>query len=233
MKKTLIALMTLAGVASAGSLTLDSKYMAEGVDSSYFSGFTSTSGVERKNLTAPTITFYVEISDLLGSSAMLDNSIYDLTSLSWYAYSDGSYVGGSRQVTLSNGTQTLTLAHSSAATGSDKILTVNHDLGFIVTKETKLTITLSSTSSNENVSMGVGDRSTDAAKAATVTGATFGYVNGEPVYNKVTGVEGYTPIQSSWAYNDIPLQLTLIPEPATATLSLLALAGLAARRRLK
>ena len=75
MKKTLIALMALAGVAVAAPITLDSKYTSQdGSELSFYSNADTTGGFTLENVTAaPSLTFYIEVSDLFGVEGLTAN----------------------------------------------------------------------------------------------------------------------------------------------------------------
>ena len=233
MKKTLIALMALAGVAMASPLTLDTKYMdKEGNTSSYWEDISSMSGIELGNFDQKTITFYIEVSDLYGADSLADGYTYQLTSISWTGHTQGFFVGGSRTITVSNGETSVSAAYPTSDTSNHK-LTATFDTTLNITSASKLTVTIESSNSAENVGMSIVDRTSADTKAGSVTGATWGYVDGEPAYDYIHNqINSQMPINTK-GYNDIAIRLTVIPEPATATLSLLALAGLAARRRRK
>ena len=80
------------------------------------------------------------------------------------------------------------------------------------------------------------DRTSQAAKEGQVAGFSWALdENDNPIYGKINTGTASTSLGPVFnlGYNDVAIRLEVIPEPATATLSLLALAGLAARRRRK
>ncbi|MBR1978383.1 MAG: hypothetical protein IJ985_02635 [Akkermansia sp.] len=51
------------------------------------------------------ITFYVDVNKLLGGKKLKKDTKYRLDSISWICHPDGYFSGGSRHVTISNGTE--------------------------------------------------------------------------------------------------------------------------------
>jgi MYXO-CTERM domain-containing protein len=238
MKKTLIALMALAGVACAAPLTLDTKLTdANEAASSFYEVMTNTTHVGYKVELAGTqaggsLTFYIDVAELFGADALVEGYTYQLTSISWLPNSKNDYTGGSRSISISNGTDSVQASYPTSAT--DGVYSVTFDSSLSISSASQLTVTLSSTASAEGVGFSTVDRTDAAAKGCSVTGATWGYVDGSPVYDRLVefeGEDGFHRPHMGTAYNDIAIRLTVVPEPATATLSLLALAGLCARRR--
>lgn len=156
---------------------------------------------------APTIT--ITLSDMYSTEALPEGTL-TLSTLSFLSRPDSSNQGY-ESVTVSVNDKSVTstsyttdLPVSGNSTYRAVTWTFSDTLTF--SADDVLTVTFAATS----VEMGMGVFQTE-------TGYTFGGVN--PVYTN-----------SSNQYYDF-FRLEVIPEPATATLSLLALAGLAARRR--
>ena len=239
MKKTLIALMALAGVAcavdytGASKITLDSGY-GNAETSAYealIKGETLSNNNGALRYTSAedsikTITFYINVNDLVGGEALKDGWTYYLDSFSFVKEEDnGYYTGGNRTLTLSNGSESVIFSEASS---SSKYVTTNFEsqvneskslLSF--EKGDMLTITLTA---------GVGERIDVRYYDINSPGVSFTMNNGQ-----VNDGDDHTinPGNTNWKYNSPVIRLTAyaVPEPATATLSLLALAGLAARRR--
>ena len=239
MKKTLIALMALAGVASAvdytgaSKITLDSgKGNAE--TSAYealIKGETvaSSTGVLKYTSTTDSIkaiTFYINVNDLVGGEALKDGWTYYLDSFSFVKEeNNGHYTGGNRTLTLSNGSESVIFSEASS---TSKYVTTNFESQVTESKSLlsfkkgdMLTITLTA---------GAGEQIDVRYYDVYSPGVSFTMHNGQ-----VNDGDNHkiNPGNTNWKYNSPVIRLTAyaVPEPATATLSLLALAGLCARRR--
>lgn len=222
MKKTIIALTALAGLAMGSDFT-SSITTGDAGNGSYYGGtvkltdsfFSTTSEVENitelpEVLTLDAVTFYSRTS-----GNQLSNTVY----LAVYEYAadhtTGTFVGLSSNTVTAN---TLNAA-----------LTFNFDGVTISSQKQYQLLFVNSESTAENVA------SFDDYKAHGINiGISVlnqgSLPSGDGTY-KGTGI-------NSWEGSYIP-KLTIttsmpaVPEPTTATLSLLALAGLAARRRRK
>lgn len=254
MKKTLIALLALTGMSygavytGAPTITLDSCY-GDSTTSLYQhlldGGSVQKNGTNVGNGTieyfAPegdvaSINFYINVNDLFGAASLKDGWTYYINTFSFLKKDEQYYTGGSRTLTLSNGTNSVTFAQDQvnnkwAKTDFQEQITDDNGLELLSFKKgDMITITLTT---------GVGPA--DESKRERISaqyydinspGVSFTLHNG-----KVNDGDDYTknPGTTSWKYNSPVIRLTAyaVPEPTTATLSLLALAGLAARRRRK
>ncbi len=225
MKKTIIALMALAGVA-----------MADTVDTT----FTTTNAVSTKadNYSAAGFAFTLSgtalstVSTPTGTTWATTGSIVELTSI--------TLVTGSRDATIEPGKHYLVITDTSKniigwstsansavgestwtfTAGNDKAVTLNTNTTYYVFAENSYTAgaTLSPDSCDLRVgTSGVVDYTSGVG--TTYTGLSFIDANGTSKSTR------YAPA--------VTIITKAIPEPTTATLSLLALAGLAARRRRK
>ncbi|MGN0864873.1 MAG: PEP-CTERM sorting domain-containing protein [Akkermansia sp.] len=238
MKKTLIALMAMASVASAQVFTLDSgkdentsslyQDVVEGT-TTWNPGYTSGKLEYTASATdlVRTITFYIEIKDLFGAENLSDTGYYNIQSFSYIGANDSGHYsgGGSRTLTFSVGEQSIECTPDVVTNKCfTTVLPQDKSEALLVTKNDILTITLSTGASGEKIQAMYYDTN---SPGVSFTMTSDGKVN-----------DGITPSlnvgTTSWKYNSPAIRLTLTtPEPATATLSLLALAGLAARRRRK
>ena len=261
MKKTLIALMALAGVASAESVSLETQIVKGKETYALFSDWQEiynawntdtnptkegvqhdTSVIEAVGSTSGTaLTFYVSVSDLLGGNQLIAGQKYELDTFSWVGSDSGYYTGGDRKVTITNLTSTSSVSVAMPGV-STKTVTVTTPsttpLTFVAGDLLKITFTgvaddPETTETNEAANVYIqyidavnGNNILGSASALNASGTGLNYWH----VNKNNNGNG---LQTGWK-NDAPIiQLTAhaIPEPATATLSLLALAGLCARRR--
>ena len=229
MKKTLIALMALASVAGAQVITLDSGKGGNTV--SFFEDFingtpsweNNNSGTLKYTATdsnpVRTITFYVEVKDLVGGSALSDTAYYNIQSFSFVGEAGNG--GENRTITFAVGDQSLVCSLGASSTQVyTTVLTQAQSDSFIVTKNDIVTITLATGATGEVVSAKYYDTNSPGVSFTMKDGAVNDGLD-----------HTINPGNTNWLYNSPVIRLTLIPEPATATLSLLALAGLAARRR--
>ncbi len=210
MKKTLIALLALVGVAAAESLTLNITELKTGNNmltwtdadvselTSWELSFTLDS--QRASLTEQDLMFFPDDTDKVKFAVNANGS------LEFY---------GSSIFTASGATE-ATDSVSSAA-------------GMVTTDATAITLSFVG---NEKAGEIIG-----GTLSATASGKTFTVAVSEAV--TLTKTAGGIRIWSNGAqehYTQLSLKALsnkVVPEPTTATLSLLALAGLAARRRRK
>ncbi|MBQ4594651.1 MAG: PEP-CTERM sorting domain-containing protein [Akkermansia sp.] len=216
MKKTIIALIAMTGISGAESLTLTSP-----TDGKLESGNAA-------------LTWSEEIAEL--QSWELNFTLLDaaLANAALFGTRQSGYEAGIVLNVKSNGG--LMIYNKSTTDITNNSFQVETDAGW-VTASTNTNITLSFVA--------------DVDTSGTVVGGTFTLTSG--TNSKIidmgghTNLLGYTSIKKDGGtrfytaqgdqkfYNITVSQLSnrVIPEPATATLSLLALAGLAARRRRK
>ncbi len=198
MKKTIIALMALAGVAAATpaedvtNAILGSGYQAGDaftltftIDSTSFNGY----------ITAPVIT--------LASGWNINSQA-------------GTYLGFSDTTDSVDGSLTTSEATYSSSNKNEVQGTISvGDKGWFYKVDGLNTLTFTITESTLSMTKGTTDVATlDIDGGLTASNITIG--------SNITGISGLS-------FTTTPA----VPEPTTATLSLLALAGLAARRRRK
>lgn len=227
MKKTIITLLALAGVAAAESLTLTTGIKYDGV---LYDGYTNPgiTGLDYVYGNWPgsvdnSLAFSIEIDQLFNADKIGTTDIITLNSLTVRVHDGGWAIGGNRSVTLAVKGQEATYSYTEAMTASGGFLTLSGINWEGLTKDTMLTFTISSSSGED------------------CTVALAGSQNG--VWSGVTAFDttqwghkgtGYTDVETNAApLVSLGITTAPIPEPTTATLSLLALAGLAARRRRK
>ena len=209
MKKTIITLLALAGVAAAEGLTLNITELKSGNNmltwtdadvselTSWELSFTLDS--QRASLANQDLMFFPDSNDKVKFAVNANGS------LEFY------------------GSNIFTASSATTATNS-----VNSVAGMVTTDATPITLSFVA---NEKAGEIIGGTLT-----ATAGGMNFSVAVSEAVtLTKTDGIriwsngakEHYTQLSLSSLSNNV------IPEPTTATLSLLALAGLAARRRRK
>ncbi len=234
MKKTLITLLALAGVAAANTLELSSKLSytdPEGVNSFEFSAYDTFVGQTRSTIdnytmngidcidadrdsaipapeTSKTVTLNLANMYTKGDISLLSSGVI-LTQICFIGRNDSLHrpTGVTLSLTIGDTTYTSdTVVYG--ATDTHDAITFNFTNAPTITTLSDISVTYSG-----NESMGAG---------------VFKDQNGA----LLTGTNGTVDATSAW----VPIAkvtLRAVPEPTTATLSLLALAGLAARRRRK
>ncbi|MBE6419811.1 MAG: PEP-CTERM sorting domain-containing protein [Akkermansiaceae bacterium] len=224
MKKTLITLLALAGVAAAAEtpVTLGSYYTSNGVNYSTVDNFygltnneiykllTGTEGttdyVNRYSGVTKTLTINTEDLCQFSGDAKEGDTL-KLTTFLMSTEDKGDFIGANRyaQVTIGQNDYTFK-AYQSADQSGSKVGTFTFDF------------------TDANVTFRLGDTIT-----FTFASDTEGEHSTLPVFQGITG-----PVvdnnSAGWE-SSVKINAVTIPEPTTATLSLLALAGLAARRR--
>ena len=236
-------LLALSGVAAAENLTLTTgiKY-----NNTIYNGYTSEIGSDPGNNgniggtsdytvdnlisctydpwagTASSITFNVSIKDLFNATSIADTDTITLNSFTIKAQANGWAMDNDRVITLydgadANGTVITTKTLVTGSVNSTKGELTLSDLNYSgLTKNSKLTLTLTNSTNNDGCSIAIATTSTAGAEWSGVSSVTLTEDG-----TQTTG----TPLVS------LNITTASVPEPTTATLSLLALAGLAARRR--
>ena len=209
MKKTLLALMVLAGIAGAAQYTMD----------------------EGGNLYAGPMTLTFTIDTLPSSGTDVLALYYQATNQADY-YSNAFVLGDDGVLSLQRGhSYTLT---DGELTNDSSFTMVGQEFSPFKGNDNE---NYELTSGSYTLKYLGGGHGTAAAelykgeeKVASFTGGSFnmfGIVDGNPGDDEMTLItnDSYKVVATSY------LGMPSIPEPTTATLSLLALAGLAARRR--
>lgn len=227
MKKTLIALMALAGVTFGTDYTYTEQWTAQ-FGSAYTGGYSTT-------LTSPG-TFYDagDVATESGAQTRANKRIH----MEGGTYGDfGTSFEFKMVLTLTG--DSFTNGHISeikaGSTGDWLCLGVNNGALTLSGKSNKLgavtstgTVELGTqytctlTKIDSTITFTVGD-----ASATTTLGSVSGVINNIAIGGNTGSGQRVPVLVESIGWS------TIVPEPATATLSLLALAGLAARRRRK
>ena len=247
MKKTLIALMALAGVVSAGTpITLETQLVTPdatyGLYSQWNTVSTNTGLVEQTSTTwnvgdNKTLTFYVKLDDLLGGDSLASTATYEFSSFSWLGQANGNCSGGGDTLTIAVGNQSITgSVQQSSNIFTTAIFADDAPNTLTLSSSDILTITLTAGTETDAHGEAVELTFMDTPGANKLLGSASNLnADGTMNYFHEDARNGDNGWQTGWK-TDAPvvsMTMTVIPEPATATLSLLALAGLAARRRRK
>ena len=211
MKKSIIALMALAGVAAAEDYTM--QVLADVV------------AINDYDLTAPanlyagafTLTFVIEEGNAVSGD-------YDIIA-AYYQVNDGEDYKVNAFLLNNDGTLSLnrggalsstTLTNDTTTGTKDKSVFTNDGVAYTLTAGTYTIEYLG------------GDNGSAAADLYLDGVKVAGFTGGSHNMNGINNGGLALTLQTNDSY-----QAVMVPEPATATLSLLALAGLAARRRRK
>lgn len=232
MKKALITLMALAGVAAADDLTLTTgiNYTKDGV-TTLVDGYTAPNNSDigyssalwpgSRNLAE--LSFDITLSDLYGATEINSSDICSLTSVQIKVNTNGWCMDEGRTITLSTGDlsySTLINVTGVYSTGSD-VITLSPIGWNNLSKNTVLTVTILPAEGLSTTNLSVASADIYGKNGASVT------------WSGVTTID----MSDNWGYEAPLVKVNLVtasvPEPTTATLSLLALAGLAAHRRRK
>ena len=248
--------MALAGVAAAETaITLETQIITEdgdiyGLYSQWESVKGNTSIVEgkkttwdRNNTSNKVLTFYVKLGDLLGGDTLASTGEYAITSFSWLGQDNGNCSGGGDTLTISVGDQSIT---GSVQASNNIYTTANFEddgTNILTLSSTDiLTITLTAgtgeNAQGEAVELAfidtIGTNKLLGSSSNLNSDGTMNYWhvdanNGDNAWDTTVKTDAPVISMTMTAISTAPP----IPEPTTATLSLLALAGLAARRRRK
>lgn len=234
MKKTIITLLALAGVATAAEHTLTTgiEYNDElynGYSNPSVAGLTYTHSDWPGTITGNPLSFTIELSSLFGANAIADTDLINLNSLKVKVHPQGWAMDGDRRVTLS--------VEDNAAYSYEQKIYQNPDNN-VVRSGGELTISninWEGLTKNDTIVFTIDGGSDHSIALASISAGTWKGVStldttGWTKGNNVTEVGNNAAPLVSLAVTTSP---NAVPEPATATLSLMALAGLAARRRRK
>lgn len=219
MKKTLIALMALAGLAAAETYTASTPAKsADGAQGNYY-GFTMAFD-NTTYLTTDVPADTVLNLDSITLQTRTGNATADAMQVAVYKYTEDSTTG------TYLGLSTTTLKN----VATDTTYTVEFD-GITVNSSDRYQFLYVTAATTEDLATFDGYKAAAMAWGTAVTNSFSTQIPGGWGTYKGSGI-------NSWEGNYIPvttvtLSTPVVPEPATATLSLLALAGLAARRRRK
>lgn len=210
MKKSIIALMALAGVAAAEDYTMQvladvvaiNDYEITAADNLYAGAFTLTFVIEEGNAVSGDY-------DIIAAYYQSNGNDYNVNA--FQLNSDGS-LSLNRGGALSS----TTLANDTTTGTQDKSIFTNADGTYTLAAGTYTIEYLGGTNGSA-----AADLYLDGVKVA-------GFTGGSHNMNGINNGGLALTLQTNDSY-----QAVMVPEPATATLSLLALAGLAARRRRK
>lgn len=211
MKKSIIALMALAGVAAAEDYTM--QVLADVV------------AINDYELTAPgnlyagefTLTFVIEEGNAVSGD-------YDIIA-AYYQVNGGAYTVNAFQLN-SDGSLSLNRGGNLSATQLDNVTTLGTQNDNSVFKNDGAAYTLAAGTYTIEY---LGGTNGSAAADLYLDGVKVaGFTNGNHNMNGAQSGGLALTLQTNDSY-----KAAMVPEPATATLSLLALVGLAARRRRK
>lgn len=252
MKKTFVSLLVLAGVASAASIgydEMDTSLKSNVVFSDWTEQVASSSNQPWTNMnnTGADFTLSFDISNINNVSA--GKTMLSLAgSNSAQSYEDGFiqlWLNEAGELTLNNtcGGNDKTKYFDGSTRGNPTVsgYTMNLGVSATATASASYTITLVSDSADKTFTAYVNGQQvalgqwTDWDTNTGITGMQLGkrYGNGRDVDGTVTFENVVVWDRALDAVEVQSLVVRAVPEPATATLSLLALAGLAARRRRK
>ncbi len=220
MKKTLITLLSLGCVAMADSLTLSTTPEYNGTEGGGYCGVVFTLGAddaERFTLSAGELGSQVTLATI----SLTERGNKDLESdrVLYITDSNNTYLGSSAVFTKTEGSDVAVFNFGDA-------LTLNTGDTYYAYMTTSGSVA-SWVAGETTVPGGQYYSGQLAASGGSLTGTTatnWGLLNGQKNAASTT----FAPVMSIVVN---PVASANIPEPATATLSLLALAGLAARRR--
>ncbi len=219
MKKTLIAIMALAGLAAAETYTASTPAKSgDGAQGNYY-GFTLA--FDNATYLTTDVPFNTELNlDSITLQTRSSNSTAAAMKVAVYKYEGDNKTGtflGTSVTTLEN------VANNTTYTLTFEDITVNSsDRYQFLFVQANTTEDLSTFDGYKAAAMGWGVSVTNSFSANIPQG--WGTYKG----NGINSWEGqYIPVTT------VTLSTPAVPEPTTATLSLLALAGLAARRRRK
>ena len=248
MKKTIIALMALAGVAAGSDISLESKLVSGentyGVYSQWESIKGNTALIEQSKTKYPSsLTFYVKVSDLFGAENLTDTERYQITSFSYLGQASGNCSNGGDILTITLGNQSVSgTVQQSSNVYTSVVFDAPNASTLSFTSSDILTLTLTGGrdgGANDGlVEMLYYDtpgtnQALGAASALNSTGTDLNYYH---KYSNHNGNGWDTTVKTDAPVVSMTVRAVAapaVPEPTTATLSLLALAGLAARRRRK
>ena len=230
MKKTLIALMAMAGMACAQSFNLDSKVI-NGSDT--FSAFENVVGYTKSEAGSNTGLLVDRYAQHSSTLTVTLGDLYGYTEETTYLVESVSFAMRYDTVTVFNQkylptTSSLTLKVGNEEYGTTGNAVFSYDT--VATTDTAARIgTITFTFDKAVVLTGTEETIT---LVTTSSGSTDGLAYTALKNSENAQVVGVNPVVSGYG-PVVRLSGQIIPEPATATLSLLALAGLAARRRRK
>ena len=233
MKKTIIALMALAGVATAADLTLTTGIsyngaLYDGYNNPNVDGLVYTHSEWPGTMVGAPLTFSIELNSLFGAGEIGNTDAITLNDLTVKVHSSGWAMDGDRVVSL-------------AVVGNDTYSysqAIVNNAEYVVRNGGELTLSnlnLEGLTKNDTLTFTIDGGSDHTVALAGSTAGTWSGVGTFDTSNwDNRGGGGYTNAGTN-AAPLVSLNVTTapIPEPTTATLSLLALAGLAARRRRK
>ena len=219
MKKTLIALMALAGVAAAATSNYDFNATLDKLTQDWTDG------------TAYELTFTVATNDFNG---YISDAILTLGSNYYVMSQAGSYIGVSTKNNgLSNGTSDPGPNKSGSFNEGSTLYTIESDspvYGWVSVSASKgsaaygvggMTVTVGYDGADTSILLDF-DGASEIDTMITLKGQEIS-ASALQLGSHITGVSNATLTYAGATH--------VVPEPATATLSLLALAGLCARRR--
>ena len=264
MKKTIIALMALTGVASAAWTADDANgWLCKSGDTWVTSSATVTEDATSKDLTIQILDANSQVLDFSYNENNETRACYtfaitlNLDALTSPTSATSAVWGGSKVgIGLNNGVVTACIGSGNASWNTTGLtLGTSGSLTLIVTTDTKGSMILAYGEDGTYTSVVDSQSGGNKVNGTTTDGGTYyGWTNLKEKANITTftidasianAVEKFAVWDSKVAsdgldsaamlanMDTVAAAMKVIPEPTTATLSLLALAGLAARRRRK
>ena len=245
MKNTLIALMALAGIACGADLTLTTGIVftkngettiVDGytnpniADIGYSSAYWGNGQGGGGSVNSASLDFTITVKDLYGASAIGGDDTISLASVDIAVTGSGWCQDEGRTITLSTGSYSYTAELEDVFSGP------KNDVG---NSEGHLTLTLTDWIITKDAVLSVSIKPAAGKATDNLSVATLD-VYGIDGYNVTATISGVSQVDMTpdWGKEAPLVKLSVsttpaVPEPATATLSLLALAGLCVRRRRK
>ena len=243
MKKTLIALMAMAGIAVGADLTLTTGIaftkngettIVDGytnpniADIGYNSMYWGHGNIAGGSANLASLDFTITVKDLYGASAIGGDDTISLTSVDIAVTGAGWCQDEGRTITLSTGSYSYTAELEDVFSGPK---------GGVGNSEGHLTLTLTDWNITKDAVLSVSIKPAAGKATDNLSVAVVDVWGGNGATATISGVS-QVDMTSSWGKEAPLVKLSVsttpaVPEPATATLSLLALAGLCVRRRRK
>lgn len=232
MKRTLVALMALAGVAAAADLTLTTGIsyngaLYDGYNNPNVDGLVYTHSEWPGTMVGAPLTFSIELNSLFGAGEIGNTDAITLNDLTVKVHSSGWAMDGDRVVSL-------------AVVGNDTYSysqAIVNNAEYVVRNGGELTLSnlnLEGLTKNDTLTFTISGGSDHTVALASISAGSWSGVSTFDTTDWVNKNGSYADVGTNAApLVSLNVTTAIIPEPTTATLSLLALAGLAARRRRK
>ena len=224
--------MALAGVAAAADLTLTTgitydDVLYNGYNNPNVDGLVYTHSDWPGTIVGAPLTFSIELNSLFGSDEINDTDVIDLLNMTIKVHSSGWAMDGNRVVSLAV-VGNNTYSYSQAIVGNAE---------FVVRNGGELTlsnINFEGLTKNDTLTFTISGGSDHTVALASISAGSWSGVTTFDTTDWASKNNNYDDVGTNAApLVSLSVTTASVPEPTTATLSLLALAGLAARRRRK